>query len=217
MIALHVRVCIALALLGAACRSTALTKEVAASQLTHSAALSGVDNLTFGLPRGCFTLGADELVKASNLERDTRLQEDSAARALLQRERELELLEFEFVQAPASQMTPLEGCEVVWASFHTGAGDDRARGTKLVAWKTYMSDKALAAGFQPGFSYVYCRQTLESIDSLEPQADGSTVVRYQWRWAPTEEGSFLGIKPTDPTSATARFFRRDGEWRLATP
>jgi hypothetical protein len=212
---LHGRLCLAFALLGTACRSTALTKELAGSQLTHSTALSGVDNLTFGLPRGCYTLGTDELIKATDLDRDTRLREDSAVRTLLQRERDLELLEFEFVQAPASQMTPLEGCEVLWASFHNGGSDDRASRTKLVAWKTYMSEKAQAAGFQPGVSYVYRRQTLESIDSLESLPDGSTIVKYRWRWAPTDEGRFLGIKPTEPTIGTARFVRADGEWRLA--
>jgi hypothetical protein len=134
-----------LALAAGACRSQSLTAEHAAELLAKSPALASVERMTFTTPRGCFTIAADATLKAGDLDRDRRLSESPALRQELQREQDLDLLDFEFSPVPATVPAPPDGCEQLWASYRN-AGAAAAARLKLVPWRTMMSDKALAAG-----------------------------------------------------------------------
>jgi hypothetical protein len=202
-----------LALAAGACRSQSLTPERAAALLLRSAALSGVERMTFTTPRGCFTIAADSTFKAGDLDRDRRLSESPALRQQLQREQDLDLLDFEFSPVPAAVAAPPEGCEQLWASYHN-AGPDTAARVKLVPWRTMMSDKALAAGLSPGLTVVLRRQTLVEVTRVIQDDANTSVVEYTWQWAPPYESAHLGIRSSEPTAATAIVKRSSGDWRV---
>jgi hypothetical protein len=72
----------------------------------------------------------------------------------------------------------------------------------------------MAAGLQPGQTFLYLRQTLLDVTRLEIKDDGTAVAEYSWRWAPSYEGEHLGIRAPEPVTARARFRSADGAWRL---
>jgi hypothetical protein len=191
-----------------------LTLERAAELLAKSPALAGVERMTFTTPRGCFAIAADATFKAGDLETDRRLSESPVLRRELQREQDLDLLDFEFSPVAAMVPAPPEGCEQLWASYHN-AGVEAASRAQLVRWRTMMSDKALAAGLSPGLTFIFRRQTLVEVTRVvQPDAD-TAVVEYTWQWAPPFESAHLGIRASDPIAARAIVKRSDGEWRVA--
>jgi hypothetical protein len=201
-------------LLAAACRSHSLTAAQAAELLRQSPLLAGEETMTFSLPRGCFTIPAARTLRAGDLERDRRLSESTALRQELQRSRDLDLLDFDFSPVPGTIPAPPEGCEELWASYRYGPKADEAARVKLVAWRTVMSDKALAAGLSPGQTFVYRRQTLVAITGTSQ--DGDTVlVDYTWQWAPPLDSAHLGVRPSTEISAKALLKRTADGWRVA--
>lgn len=171
--------------------------------------------MTFSLPRGCFTVASDATFKAGDLERDRRLSESPVLRQELQRSRDLDLLDFDFTPVPATIPAPPEGCEELWSSYRYGPKADEAARVKLVAWRTVMSDKALAAGLSPGFTFVYRRQTLVAITGASPQSGDTVLVDYTWQWAPPADSAHLGVRPSTEFSAKALLRRTADGWRVA--
>jgi hypothetical protein len=170
--------------------------------------------MTFTLPRGCFTIPAGRNFRAGDLERDRRLSESPALRQELQRSRDLDLLDFDFSPVDATVTAPPEGCEQLWASYHYGPKADEATRVKLVAWRTVMSDKALAAGLSPGFTFVYRKQTLVAITATSPKDDDTVLVDYTWQWAPPLDSAQLGTRPSAEMHAKAVLRRTAEGWRV---
>lgn len=200
------------ALLAFGCGPSRLTRDEAAALLSKSPALQGVQNIQIVTPRGCFTVEAATPIDRINPRTDTAVFTGHEHDALKQ-EVDVHLVEFELAEKPLASPTPLDGCESLWLSFRTGANRDLAPFLKVVAWRTFLSDRAVAAGLQVGETILYRRQTLLSIDGLAPRTDGTTVVTYTWRWAPSEDGAHLGIPPGAPSSDVATFVRAGGRWQ----
>jgi hypothetical protein len=197
-----------------ACRSQTLTPAQVAELLAKSSALSGVEQMTYALPRGCFTISSGAMLKAGDLERDRRLAESPKVRQELQRARDLDLLDFEFSPMLATVSAPPEGCEELWASYRYGAKAEEAKLVKLVAWRTLMSDKALAAGLSPGQTFVYRRQSLVAITGTTEQNADTVVVEYTWQWTAPYESAHLGIRASPEEPAKAIFRKTTDGWRL---
>ena len=206
--------CMTLGGASAACRAESLTPARAAELLAASPALSGVERMTFTTPRGCFAIAADATVKAGDLEKDRRFSESPMLRRELQREQDLDLLDFEFSPVAATVAAPPEGCEQLWASYRNARVDAAAR-AQLVPWRTMMSDKALAAGLSPGLTFIVRRQTLVEITRVVQPDRDAAVVEYTWQWAPPYESAHLGIRPSEPVAAHATIKRTRDQWRVA--
>jgi hypothetical protein len=197
------------------CGQPPLTIEQAADLLSNSPALSGIDNLQLVAPSGCFTLDREAEVRIADIWTDSHLGEHQYARGALRRALELGLIEFEFSEASAGPSTPPAGCdEQLWRS-HSSDGTSSAQRTKLVAWKTVPSDKAIAAGLQTGQTFLYRRQTLGAITRLVRQDDATIRVEYSWHWAPSYEGGHLGIPTSAPARGVAMLRRTEQGWRVA--
>jgi hypothetical protein len=206
---------VCVSLLAASCRSRSLTAAQAAELLRQSPLLAGQETITFSLPRGCFTIPAGRTLRAGDLERDRRLSESPALRQELQRSRDLDLLDFDFSPVPATIPAPPEGCEELWSSYRYGPKADEATRVKLVAWRTMMSDKALAAGLSPGFTFVYRKQTLVAITGTSSQDGDTVLVEYTWQWAPPLDVQQLGARPSAEMPAKAVLKRTAEGWRVA--
>ena len=197
-----------------ACGPPQLTRETAADVLSKSPALSGVENLQLVTPSGCFTLDRDADIRTAAVQRDPRLNELVYVRDALQRDLELGLVEFEFTKAPVGSVTPPEGCdEQLWRS-HSSDGTS-AQQLVLVAWKAVPTDKAIAAGLQPGQTFLYRRQALGEVTRLVRQDHKTTIVEYSWHWAPSYEGEHLGIRASPPARGKATFTLSDNGWHVA--
>jgi hypothetical protein len=191
-----------------------LSAERAAELLAASPALSAVERMTFTTPRGCFAIAAGTNFKAGDLDNDRRFSESPALRRELRREQDLDLLDFEFSPVPATVPAAPEGCEQLWASYRN-AGSGAAARAQLVQWRTMMSDKALAAGLSPGQTFVVRRQTLVEVTRVAQKDARTWAVNYTWQWAPPYESGHLGIRPSEPTPATAVIRRSGNQWRVA--
>jgi hypothetical protein len=201
--------------LAAACGPSPLTREEAAGLLSKSPALSNSESLRLAMPSGCFILARRADVSGADVERDPKLTELPYLRDTLHRERELGLVDFQFFEAPADAPAPPTGCGRLWATAHAGDADAAAAArSKLVVWKTVPSDKAMAAGLQPGQTFLYLRQTLIAITRLDRKDDGTVVAEYRWHWAPSYEGEHLGIRASEPITSRARFRNAGNGWRL---
>jgi hypothetical protein len=200
--------------LSAACGPGPLTREGAADLIAKS--LNASETLQLATPKGCFALPRGTEVRSADVERDPQLARAPYLVSTLRRERELELVEFEFTETSADAAAPPAGCGQLWATQHAteakGAGAGRL---KLVLWTTVPSDKAMAAGLQPGQTFLYLRQTLIAVTKLETRNDGTVLAEYRWRWAPSYEGEHLGIQPSDAFAGRARFRNVGDGWRLA--
>jgi hypothetical protein len=170
--------------------------------------------MTFTTPRGCFALNRNQPLDRNALDRDPGLNEQPALKALVEREQQLDLLDFEFSPAPVAMVPPAEGCEQLWARYHSGGASNMSSDTRLVSWRALMSDRAMAAGLQPGQSFIYRRQALIAIGKMTVRDERTTRVEYTWHWEPTFEGAHLGIAASEPSRSTATFTRDGTEWRL---
>jgi hypothetical protein len=200
----------------AGCGPSPLTRDQAAQLISKSLELSSPETLQLATPSGCFILARRADVRSADITRDPQLAALPYLRNTLDRERELGLVEFEFSETPADAPFPPQGCGQLWATQHAdGTTRDAAARSKLIVWKTVPSDKAMAAGLQPGQTFLYLRRTLIAITRLDSKDGGTMVAAYQWRWAPSYEGEHLGIQPSEPFPGTARFRKVGGEWRMA--
>jgi hypothetical protein len=202
-------------LLAASCQARSLTAEQVAEILRQSPLLAGRETMTFSLPRGCFTIPAGRSFRAGDLDRDRRLSESPELRQELQRSRDLDLLDFDFAPVPATIAAPPEGCEELWSSYRYGPKADEATRVKLVAWRTVMSDKALAAGLSPGQTLLYRRKLLVAITGTTERDLNTLRVEYTWQWAPDYEGAHLGIRPSAESAATATLIKSASGWHVA--
>lgn len=197
------------------CGPSPLTRDEAADLLSKSLALSSSENLQLATPSGCFVLARRAEVSGADVERDPQLAGLPYLLSTLRRERELGLVEFEFFETPAEAPVPPLGCGQLWAAQHAGDTNTAAAArSKLVAWKTVPSDKAMAAGLQPGETFLYLRRTLIAITRLDRKDEGTIVAEYRWQWAPSYEGEHLGIQASEPFTGKARFRNAGDGWRL---
>jgi hypothetical protein len=194
------------------CGPTPLTREEAADLLSKTLESGTTENLQLATPSGCFALPRNATASSTDVEQDPQLAALPYLMSTLRRERELELVEFEFAETPLDAPVPPSGCGRLWATQHANAA--AAARSKLVAWKTVPSDKAIAAGLRPGETFPYLRKTLIAITQLTRKDDGTMVAEYQWHWAPSYEGEHLGIRPSEPFSGRARFRNPGDGWRL---
>jgi hypothetical protein len=206
--------CIWIAAACAACQPAsrgALTREYAAEALSASV-LTGVENIALVTPRGCFTVPIETPIDRIDPRRERGIYDrrSDALRQLV----DLELVEFELEEAPVSSPTPVEGCEQIWLTHAGGANRDASAQLKLISWRTMLSDKGRVAGFQPGQSFLYRRQTLVDVEDQIAVEGNTATVTYRWRWAPTEEGAHLGIHAGDAVRGSAAFTRSAGRWLL---
>jgi len=154
-------------------------------------------------------------VSGADVERDPQLAGMPYLLSTLRRERELGLVEFEFFETPADAPIPPPGCRHLWAAQHVrDANAAAAARSKLVAWKTTPSDKAIAAGLQPGQTFLYLRRTLIAITGWTRRPDGTVVAEFRWRWAPSYEGEHLGIQASEPITSRVRFRNAGDGWRV---
>jgi hypothetical protein len=192
-----------------------LTVARAAELLMASRSLSGVEQVTYETPHGCFVLDADQRLDGAALDRDPQLAENHQLKALIDRERQLDLLEFEFSPTPIGSTSVPPDCHRQWLAYRSGAIGVKEPGARLVAWRALMSDKAVAAGLQPGQSFIARRQTLIAIGKIVMRSDQSAAVDYTWHWEPTYEAQHLGFAPTEPRRSVA-IFKWDGHaWSVA--
>jgi hypothetical protein len=204
----------ALAVACSGCGAPALTPGQAADLLTASPALAGVETLTYTVPRGCVTLEGDQRLDGTVLDRDPRLSQNAELKVIVARERRLDLLDFEFSPTPITTSSPPEGCEQLWAAYHSTTASGARSDARLVGWRALMSDKALAAGLRPGQSFVTRRQTLIAVGTITMKNGKTAVVDYTWHWAPSFETQHLGIDPSEPVRSNATFTRESKKWRL---
>jgi hypothetical protein len=199
-----------------ACGPSPLTRDEASDLLSKSLASGGTENLQLATPSGCFALARNANVNSADVERDPHLAGLPYLLSTLRRERELGLVEFEFAEVPSDAAVPPSGCADLWAAQHaaTTGGAPGAR-SKLIAWKTMPSDKAMAAGLQPGETFPYLHKTLIAITQLIPKDDGTVVVEYRWHWAPSYESEHLGVQAAEAITSRARFRHVGNSWRLA--
>jgi hypothetical protein len=194
------------------CGPSPLTREEASDLLSKTLEQGATENLQLATPSGCFTLPRNATASSKDVEHDPQLAALPYLVSTLRRERELELVEFEFAESPSDTPVPPSGCGQLWATQRTNAAS--AARSKLVAWKTVPSDKAIAAGLRPGETFPYLRQTLIAITDLSRKPDGTVVAEYRWHWAPSYEGEHLGIQPSAPLTGRARFRNPGDGWRL---
>jgi hypothetical protein len=197
------------------CSPAPLTREEAVTILSKSPALRGVEYLEIVTPRGCFT--ADRTTPLDRINpRTERAVFTGHGQEALQREVDLDLVEFALAERPLREPTPLDGCESLWLSSRNGANREIAAFLKAIAWRTFLSDRAVAAGLRVGQPILYRQQTLIAIDAVSPKDDGMTVVTYTWRWEPNQNGAHLGIGASPPAVDAATFIRSNGRWQLRT-
>jgi hypothetical protein len=210
----HDKVWLALTLM-MACGPSPLTRDEAADLLSKSLGLSSSENLQLATPSGCFILARRAEVSGADVERDPQLAGMPYLLSTLRRERELGLVEFEFFETPADAPIPPPGCRHLWAAQHVrDANAAAAARSKLVAWKTTPSDKAIASGLQPGQTFLYLRRTLIAITGWTRRPDGTVVAEFRWRWAPSYEGEHLGIQASEPITSRVRFRNAGDGWRV---
>src|SRR5258707_3355889 len=142
------------------CGPSALTREEAADLIARTLEQRTAENLQLATPSGCFAVARNATVKSGDVERDPQLAALPYLLSTLRLERELGLVEFEFAEATLDAPVPAPGCGHLSVTWPNAAGSNAAARSKLVAWKTVPSDKAIAAGLQPGDTFPYLRQTL---------------------------------------------------------
>jgi hypothetical protein len=198
------------------CGRPTLGLDEAAGLLSRSLASSESEHLQLATPSGCFLLARRDDIKNTDVERDPQIARLPYVLSTLRRERDLGLIEFEFSETPADAPVPPTGCGQLWAAQHAGAEPvATASRFKLVVWKATPSDKAIAAGLQPGQTFLYLRKTLIDIVRLIRKDNDTMIAEYRWRWAPSYEGEHLGIQPSTPMAGKARFKNNGDGWRLA--
>jgi hypothetical protein len=204
------------AMLTVGCGPSPLTRDEASDLLSKALELGAAEDLQLATPSGCFTLPRNAPVHSADVELDPQLAGLPYLLSTLRRERELELVEFEFAETTLDAPVPPPGCGQLWATARRAADAKAAAAarSKLVAWKTIPSDKAIAAGLQPGATFPYLRKTLIAITQLNKKDDATVVAEYRWRWAPSYEGEHLGIKASEPMTGKARFRNQGDGWRL---
>ena len=197
------------------CGPSALTREGAADLLANALERDAGQNLQLATLSGCFTLAPKARVHNSDVELDPQLAGLPYLMSTLRIERELGLIEFEFAESPMDAPVPPSGCGRLWAAQHAAhASTNAAAQSKLVAWKSIPSDKAMAAGLQPGDTFPYLRKTLIAVTQLTRKDDGTVIAEYRWHWAPSYEGEHLGIQASAPIPGRARFRNPGDGWRL---
>jgi hypothetical protein len=198
------------------CTRSGLGLDEAADLLSQSLAASESEHLQLATPSGCFLLARRDEIKNTDVERDPQIARLPYVLSTLRRERDLGLIEFEFSETPADAPVPPMGCGQLWAAQHAGAAPVAAASRfKFVVWKATPSDKAMAAGLQPGETFLYLRKTLIDVVRLSKKDSETMIAEYRWRWAPSYEGEHLGIQPSGPMAGKARFKNSGGGWRLA--
>jgi hypothetical protein len=201
-------------ILPGACGRAALTRDAAADLLSKSMSARGTELLPVVTPTGCISVDAGVAIERIDPRKQPGILGPGDGSDGLQRLVALDLLEFELSEFPVDAPTAPPGCETLWITHQTGRQRSEGRLVKLVAWRTMLSDKALAAGLQVGQSFLYRRRTLMSVDRLEPAEGGVTRVSYTWRWEPTDEGAHLRIPASAPETGTARFKRTPDGWQI---
>jgi hypothetical protein len=204
----------AIAIVSAGCGRAALTREAAADLLSKAMSARGTELLPVVTPTGCISVDAGVAIERIDPRKQPGIAAPGDGNEGLQRLVALDLLEFELSEFPVDAPTAPPGCETLWITHQTGRQRSDDRPVKLVAWRTTLSDKALAAGLQAGQSFLYRRRALVSVDRLEPAEGGVTRVSYTWRWEPTDEGAHLRIPVSAPATATARFKRSPDGWEI---
>jgi hypothetical protein len=196
----------------AACATPPLTVARASELLEASVALRGVEQVTYTTPKGCFVLEPDQHLDGTALDRDPQFADNRQLKAMVDRERELDLLDFEFSPTPITAPSAPEGCRRQWSAYLNAASGVTASSARLVAWRSLMSDKAFAAGLQPGRSFVTRQQRLIAIGKIVMCDDRSAVVDYTWHWEPTYEAQLIGFAPSEPKRSTAAFAWSGSNW-----
>jgi hypothetical protein len=196
----------------AACATPPLTVAQAGELLEASSALRGVERVTYATPTGCFVLEPGQRLDGAALDRDPQFADNRQLKAMVDRERELDLLDFEFSPTPITAPSAPEGCRRQWSAYLSAASGATASGARLVAWRSLMSDKALAAGLQPGQSFVTRQQRLIAVGKIAMRDDRSAVVDYTWHWEPTYEAQHIGFVPSEPKRSTAAFAWSGSHW-----
>jgi hypothetical protein len=206
--------CLAVTSCDIACSAPPLTLGQAADLLAASRPLSGVETMTYTTPRGCFVLEPDEKLDRRGLDRDPQFTENATLKSLVDLEQRLDLLDFEFSPSPLNSPSPPEGCDRPWAAYHRVTSGLPRSEARLIAWRSFMSDKAMAAGLQPGHTFVSRRRELIAVGRIVMKDPQTAVVDYTWHLMPSYETEHIGFAPSEPVRTTATFVRSGKTWSL---
>ena len=148
-------------------------------------------------------MGQLDLVETFQNLRDKTPLRDAALAGVVQ----IELREYRFDPAGRS---PDRSCDALHAqSKQRGLTSSQIR---LAVVRTTLTPEATASGVQFDKPIdVATRELVEVID-VQPERGGAAVVKYTWRWKPTQMADVIGYTPASPKEATARFDRSDGGW-----
>ena len=195
-----------------ACGGTALTKPEAAALLPKAIE----STLQKQLPALVYCMTAatgftfnnmsqlDLVATFQNLQDKKTLYEPLAADLI-----RIELQEFPF---NASRPPPDPSCDAVHADAKRGGYTSGQM--RLAVVRTKLTQKAIAAGIPHGTPIAVATRELVDVAAITPGRDGSTSVKYTWRWQPTKMAEAMAFSPGPPHDATARFRRVDGAWRV---
>ena len=121
----------------------------------------------------------------------------------------IELQEFPF---NPSRPSPDPSCDTLHAESKRGGYTSGQM--RLAVVRTKPTEKATAAGLPSGTPIDVATRELVDVTSITPNRDGSTSVKYTWRWKATKIGEAMSVAAGTPSEATARFRRVDGAWRV---
>lgn len=148
-------------------------------------------------------LGQTDLVETFQNLRDKSSLHDAARAGIVR----VELREFRFDPAGRS---PDPSCDVLHAQLkQQGYTTGRVR---LAVVRTTLTPNATAAGVQLDKPIEVATRELVDVIDVQSERGGAAIVKYTWRWKPTQMAEVIGYTAAAPQEATARFSPSDGGW-----